>query len=43
MSLIKRKTNSVYEAVDEEEIVIKPYICGAQAENYLHELRRYVQ
>lgn len=38
------ETDSADEAIDEEEIaVIKPFIRGAQAENYIHELRRYVQ
>ncbi|XP_050064482.1 tigger transposable element-derived protein 4-like [Aphis gossypii] len=38
------ETDSADEAIDEEEIaVVKPFIRGAQAENYVHELRRYVQ
>lgn len=37
-------TDSADEVIDEEEIaVVKPFIRGAQAENYIYELRKYVQ
>jgi hypothetical protein len=38
------ETDSAGEAIDEEEIVVvKPFIRGAQDENYTHELQRYIQ
>ena len=42
--LSEPETDSADEAIHEEEIaVVKPLILGALAENYIHELRRYVQ